>query len=466
MSTAEKGLLTGEASVVRSADRTGHDASSSGARAALVPGLTQRDTLHALRLLTLYRFMTPLFQAGTMVVVAQQFSVGVDATPVFWLLALELLVAVATYARLHSAREVGVLELQLHGVLDIGLFTAMLFLTGGIANPFAPLYVLPVMIVGMALPPARLWLLVVLTMVCYAMLREFHVELSHPQGEGEVYRLHENGMIINYMFTAALLVFFSSRLVRALRLHAQQAGAAREAQMRSEAVAAIGGIAASAAHELSSPIGTVAMVAEELRQRYTGDPQLQADLGLIEEQMMSCKKILTRMAEAGGVRRAESASGVRLDDFVRATVRCVQSTNPGASVATVVDGATPAPRIVVEESLRQALANMVQNAINASPQHVQVTARWDSNDLVITVVDSGPGFSEELLTTLGKGSVRSGWPRPGMGVGLLLGAQVAQGLEGSLDFSNNAAGGACVRLRLPLARLAFGPAQGAGNAGH
>ena len=420
---------------------------------------TWHDAEQGLRLLTLYRFMTPLFQAGTMFFVAERFQLSVASAPVMSVLVVELLVAVATLARLRLHRQVSVLELQLQAALDIALFTVMLYLTGGTANPFAPLYVLPVMIVSMALPPRRLWLLALATMICYAALREHHVDLSHPQGEGEIYRLHENGMIINYMLTSAMLVFFSTRLVASLRRHAQLASEARDAQMRNEAVATIGGLAAAAAHDLGSPIGTAALVASELRQRYAADPHLQEELQLIESQMLSCKQILTRMASVGDVRRAESATGARLDDFIRATVRCVQSTSPGASIVTEFEGATPAPRIVVEESLRQTLGNMLQNAVLVSPQHVRVVASWGDGWLELTVFDAGSGFTDELLATLGKGPVRSRWPERGMGVGLLLGAQTAQSLGGSLDFMNNATGGARVRLRVPLGAVSLEPQE-------
>ncbi len=426
-----------------------------GATPAPAAAASWHDAEQGLRLLTLYRFMTPLFQAGTMLIVAEQFQLSVASGPVLVMLAVELLVAVATMLRLRLQHKVSALELQLQATVDIGLFTVMLYLTGGTANPFAPLYVLPVMIVGMALPPWRMWLLAAITMVCYALLREHHVELSHPQGEGEVYRLHENGMIINYMLTSAMLVFFSTQLVGSLRRHAQQAHEARDAQMRNDAVATIGGMAAGAAHELGSPIGTVALVASELRLRYPADPHLQEELKLIESQMLGCKEILTRMANAGGVRRAESASGAPLDEFIRSTVRCVLSTNPGATIDVAFEGVRPPPRIVVEESLRQTLGNIVQNAVWVSPRQVRVAGSWDSDWLTVTVSDSGLGFDSTLLDTLGKGPVHSRWPERGMGVGLLLGAQTVQNLGGSLDFSNQTAGGACVRLRVPLSALSL-----------
>lgn len=412
------------------------------------------DAWQGLRLLALYRVLTPLFQAGTMIVVTDQFQLTLSSRPVMILLAIEALLAIATHWRLRLNTRVGAVELQWHATVDIALFTAMLYFTGGPTNPFAPLYVLPVMIVAMALPPRRLWFTAVLTMACYIGLRDFHVPLSHPQGHGEVYKLHEDGMIVNYVLTSAMLVYFSTRLFASLRKHARQAGDAQEAQMRSESVAAIGALAAGSAHELGSPLSTVAIIAAELRHRYPQDDVLQGDVSLIEQQLASCNRILACMANAGDERRAQSANGSQLDEFIESTVRRVQAVNSGATVLTQLDGPRPAPWIAVEESLRQTIANVIHNAVRASPQHVQVAASWTPTRLEVTVTDRGPGFTPEALKTLGKGIARRrSSVGGGMGVGLLLGAETLHRLGGSLSLTNNACGGACVQMQVPLNSL-------------
>jgi two-component system, sensor histidine kinase RegB len=423
-----------------------------------------QDAWHGLRLLARYRALTPLFQAATMIVVAEQFQVSVSSGPVLALLVLEVLLALATRFRLRMSKPVSAVELQLQASIDIALFTAMLYFTGGPSNPFAPLYVLPVMIVAMALPPRRLWFTAIVTMVCYAGLRWFHVPLSHPQGHGGVYELHENGMIVNYMLTSAMLVYFSTRLFAALRKHARLAADAQEAQMRSEAVAAIGALAAGSAHELGSPLSTVAIIAAELRHRYPHDGDLQGEVRLIEQQLAACNQILARMASVGGERRAQSASGARLDEFVESTVQCVRSTNAGATIITQFDGARPAPSIAVEESLRQTIANVINNAVRVSPQHVHVAVSWTQSRLQLSVTDHGPGFTPTALKTLGKGIARRQGTAGGMGVGLLLGAETLQRLGGSLTLANNDGPGACVQLQIPLASLLIDNTRAAAHA--
>lgn len=423
---------------------------------AQCPGGKWQDALQGLRLLALYRVVTPVFQVITMLVI-DRFSINVMGWPVASMVALEVLVAAATLARLQVGPRVGMVELQLQAVLDISLYAAMLYLTGGSENPFAPLLVLPVMIVSIALPARQLWLMAIFTMACYAMPRYHHLPLSHPQGEGEIYELHEDGMVVNYILTSAMLVYFSSRLIASLRRHGQVAASAQEAQLRGEAVAAIGALAAGSAHELGSPLGTMSIITAELRHRYAADKRLQRDLQLIDRQLQTCTDILLRMADAGDQRRAEAVSGARLDEFILATVNRVQSLKPEATIRTQLDSATEPPWIAIEETLRHTIANVIQNAVRASPQHVQVAVDWSHGQLEVIVTDRGPGFSPEALEILGKRIDRAQRSPYGLGVALLLGAETLQRLGGSFALMNNADGGARVELRVPLSSLLINP---------
>ena len=424
---------------------------------------TRYDALQGLRLLATFRTVTPIFQTVTLLVVVNKFQIDVPSKPVIYLLMLEVLVATATLLRLRIMPKVTALELLLQVNIDIGMFTVMLYLTGGSTNPFAPLYMLPVMIVAVALPACWVWLTAISTMVWYAVLRDYHAPINHPEGHDQVYHLHENGMIVNYALTAAMLVYFCNRLLASLRRQARLAREAQEAAMRSESVGAIGALAAGTAHELGSPLATVAVIAAELMREYPSDQRLQRDLHLIDQQMQACKKILVKMTNAGDERRAETANGAWLDDFMQATVERLRMLNPGATILARLDEATPPPFIVVEETLRQAIANLIQNAVHVSSQHVEVTAAWSGADLVVTVSDRGPGFDAEALRTLGK-QPATGRSESGLGLGLLLGAEMLKRLGGSLALANGAAGGASVQLRVPLASLLIDNRGGAAHA--
>ncbi|ACB36148.1 histidine kinase [Leptothrix cholodnii SP-6] len=418
---------------------------------ALSPG--PGTTLQGLRMLAILRTVAPIAQALTLVLVAHRYQVRVPVNAVTALIALEALVAAATWWRLRRAAPVSPRELFAQVHVDIVLFALLLYLTGGASNPFAPLFLLPMAIATSAMSSNRVWLVTLSTMAAYAALRYWHVPLHHPDGLTEVYALHEDGMVVNYLFTAALAAFFGTRMCAATRRHDRMLGDARDAQMRNESVVAIGALAAGYAHELSSPLATMAVVVSELKREHRDDPDLQHNLDVIEQQIGASKQIISKLASTAGQRRAETASGARLDQFIAAIVERAQALHPGASIGLKLDTASVAPQVIVEETLRQAITNLIDNAVQASPHYVVVRADWSQGELLVEVRDRGPGFSTEALGRLGKQAGTTKAEHGGLGVGLLLSAATLERLHGRLEFANDPQGGACARVRVPLSSI-------------
>ena len=418
---------------------------------------SRHGTLQGLRLLAFLRVFAPIAQVFTLFVVTSQHGVQVPLAPVLALLAFEALVAIATWVRVRRAPHVTEFELFLQAHLDIVLFTAVLYFTGGASNPFAPLFVLPMAVAASALAPRWVWITAISTMLAYGFLRYHHVPLFHPGGETYVYELHEDGMVVNYFFTAALLAFFVNRMHRVLHRHERLLADARDAQMRNESVVAIGALAAGYAHELSSPLATIAVVVTELKREYADNAALKQDLQLIDDQINASKQIVSNLANAGGRRRAESAGAARLDQFIGSIVERVRALHPGATLTVTLDRVTPAPQIVAEETLRQAIMNLIDNAIHASPHHVEVSAEWSGPDLHVAVRDRGPGFSAEVLQRLGKQVGTTRGTEGGLGLGLLLSVSTLERLGGSLQLTNQPGGGACAEIHLPLGAITIEP---------
>jgi len=387
-------------------------------------------------------------------IVTEYFQVRVALGGVALLLAVEVVVAGATFVRLRRVNEISPLELFAQALLDIALYAAMLYITGGTENPFAPLFVLPMVIVASALSPRWVWVMAACTMAAYVALRVYRLEINHPEGHTHVYKLHEDGMVINYLITAALLAFFCNRMHGAIRRNERLLADARDVQMRNESVVAIGALAAGYAHELSSPLATVAVAAAELKRHCPPGSPMQHDLELIADQVAQCKRIVSSLASAGGERRAESASAVRVDRFLEMAVERARALNPGASITATFDGPTPPPMIVGEETLRLAIMNLVQNAAQASPDSVQVTATWSAEELCVDVRDRGPGFPAAILDRLGRG-IESTKGADGNGIGLLLSVATLERLGGRLDVGNPREGGARASIRVPMRGIAI-----------
>jgi two-component system sensor histidine kinase RegB len=408
----------------------------------------------ALRVLASLRVFTPIAQALTLFVATNHLEVSVQTQPIVALIVFELMLAAATWVRLRLLPHVGVLELFLQVQLDVVLFTVMLYLTGGVTNPFAPLFLLPMALAAASLPTRLVWLTTASTIAAYAFLRRHHLELQHPEGHTEVYAIHEAGMVVNYLLTAVLLTYICLKAVAALRGHERVLADARDAQMRNESVVAIGALAAGHAHELGSPLSTMAVVVSELQRERAHDAALVRDLKLVAEQIDRCKDIVSRLVETAGRRRAESVGAAMAGEFVDSIVERARSLHPGATIEVRIDRSASEPRIVVEDTLRQAITNLVDNAVEASPQSVVVTAAWSPSELTISVHDGGPGYPADLLRSLGK-KIHDSKKGPGHGMGLMLTAATLERLGGALELSNPPGGGARADARIPLLPLAL-----------
>ena len=415
-------------------------------------GLGSANFRQGLRMLSFLRVWSPVAQVLTVFYVARQHGVQVPLEPIWILLGAEALVAVATLLYVRQVRHVSALELLLQAHLDILMFAAMLYLTGGATNPFAPLYVLPLVVVASTLHGRHVWITAASTMAVYVLLRYHHVPMYHPEGHAGAYELHENGMVINYLFTAALLAAFCSRMRSALSRQERLLADARAAQMRNDSVLAIGALAAGYAHELSSPLSTMAVVVAELQREHGASDALRSDLRVIEDQVIACKRIVSNLALSGGRRRAESTTAVGVDRFIESILEQVRALNPGATITASLDSLTPPPRVVAEETLRQAITNLVTNGAQASPCDVRVSADWSTPELHIAVRDRGPGFSPEVLKRLGLPleSTRSSNGSFGLGLGLVLSMVTLERLGGRLALSNPPGGGALAEIHIPL----------------
>lgn len=414
-----------------------------------------QETPHlALHVLAGLRTFTPLAQGATLYVASTHFEVSVPAEPVLMLIALELVLAAVTWLRLWLIQRVTVLELFLQIELEVALFTAMLYLTGGVTNPFSPLFLLPMALAAAALPPRLVWAVTASTIAAYAFIRNHHLSLQHPEGHTEVYELHETGMVVNYVLTGVLLTYICLRAVSALRNHERMLAQARDTQLRNESVVAIGALAAGHAHELGSPLSTMAVVVGELQRERAHDPVLLRELDIVATQIDRCKDIVSRLVETAGRRRAESVGVTTVSAFVDSIVERARSLHSGATIELRMDRAAASPRIVVEDTLRQAITNLVDNAVQASPQSVVVVAAWSASELTISVRDCGPGFPPEMLRTLGK-RIHASQKGPGHGMGLMLTAATLERLGGALELSNAPDGGARADVRIALRALAL-----------
>jgi two-component system sensor histidine kinase RegB len=392
----------------------------------------------------------PLGQGLISVLAVYAFGIALPIGAIALLLGLQALVALLTWMRLRAATPVTPLELATQVHVDILLLAAMLYLTGGTENPFAALFVVPVAIAAASLEQRWVWITVGSTACCCVALYYFRVPLAQAPGSAALHELREFGMMANNVLIALLLAGFIAKVRLEVQRHTRLLADIHNNQMRNDSTLAIRALAAGCAHELSSPLGTIAVVVTELQRERPYDGKLQEHLGLVDQQVRVAKEVVSSLTGAAGQRRAEAAGVASLDHFVRRIVEQAQAVHPGATIRARIGRGEPAPMIVAEETLRQAFANLIDNAVSASACDVHVRAEWSGRDFVFAVCDQGPGFPLDFIDKLADRVTNIGALDRSVFPGLLFTNVTLGRLGGSLTLTNKAQGGARVEVRLPL----------------
>ena len=330
--------------------------------------------------------------------------------------------------------------------VDLGALSALLFLSGGTTNPFVSLY-LPSLAIAAAVLPWHLMIwLAAFAVACYAALGLDSVPLNmdNPANLFDYYRA---GMWVNFMVSVGLIAWFVARMSNALR---QRDAALREAQerlLRDERAVALGVQAATVAHEIGTPLSTIAMLTEELRDAARSDQGLapySGDLGLLEQQMTLCTSALARLRSRASLPSSRQPVGEWLADFAdqwRLRHPHVKFERLGTAPGGVWLDDTVA--------VSQILTILLDNAARASRDRVTLAASIAGGQVEFEVCDSGPGIPPSLRGSLGTTPVDS--TQGGHGVGLYLAFTAAARLGGSIELAGGKPHGTRAVLRLPAA---------------
>jgi len=408
-----------------------------------------------LRRLFVLRSIAIAGQVIAIVVAVGYFDTPLPVLPMAIVIAGLLALNLRTWWRVRRALPVGHAELFAELLADVAALTALLYLSGGSTNPFVSLYLLPLSVAAAALPPRYAWIMAGATVGCYSALMFFHVPLGDPHAaHGSSFNLHLLGMWVTFIVSAVLIAGFVSGMSASIRARDEELAQARERALRDEQVVALGTFAAGAAHELGTPLSTIAVLTRELERDHAAVPGLAQDLRLLRTQVDNCKQIITDLTAAAGQARAGSAVRQNADDFLRSVLDRWSLLRPQVRPRLLCSGSSPAPEIAGEETIRQTLINILNNAADVSPRDVEIEATWGPDKLTIEVRDRGLGLSEDIISRAGRSlfSTKS----EGSGIGLLLANATIERLGGSVTLSNREGGGGCTRVTLPLQRLAAG----------
>jgi two-component system, sensor histidine kinase RegB len=346
---------------------------------------------------------------------------------------------------------------------DTLVLTALLYFSGGPSNPFSVLYLVHVTLAALVLGIRWAGAMVALSALSYAALFFRHLpvpELAHEHAHAQhaqhaqtsTFSVHLQGMWIAFTVTATLIAYFVTRLAEALRAREAELASAQRIAARNEKLASLTTLAAGAAHELGTPLGTIAIASKELERSIARAPEdALEDARLIRSEVERCRTIVRRMAAEAG----EAVGEIPEPTTSTHVLAQLTARLEGLGITRVDVAAPPEASLVCPvEGLVQVLISLVQNALHASREsEARVTVRAESTETAVRFVveDRGTGIPAELLSRLGEPFLTTKEPGEGMGLGLFLANAFAGRCSGSLVLSSEKGAGTRATLELPRA---------------
>ncbi len=365
--------------------------------------------------------------------------------PVLAVLLVMVAVNVLILLRLRSDLPVSEKEFFANLLLDVFFLTVVLYFTGGSTNPLVSYYLIPLIISAAVLRPAHTWFIAFLCIGFYASLLFYYQPLAlfNMTGHAAMSNAHFLGMWVNFGFSALLISWFVVRMAAALREQSRAIARSREEGLRNEQIISVASIAAATAHEMRTPLATMAITVDEID---SDCPQLKDEMAVLALQIARCDEVLRNLVSTTteDSRMVVTEVGVFLENLQEKW----SLARPEIRLKTVIPEWESKLMIRYDQSLQHALMNLLNNAADASPEFVSLQIGSSPRWLQIVIEDRGPGIPAEIAGALGKRSISH--KQGGLGLGVLLGQASIERLGGEVRLVKGREPGARLEIQLPL----------------
>lgn len=333
-------------------------------------------------------------------------------------------------------------------LFDLVQLSLLLFLTGGLSNPFALLILAPVSVSASALALRSTVLLGGLAVGFVTLMSVFSVPMRDGTGQTiRVPALFEFGFWLSLIIGIVFLSLYSRRVAMEMRSMSDALLATQMALAREQKLTDLGGVVAAAAHELGTPLATIKMVSTELVDELRDRPDLLEDVKLIRDQADRCRDILRSMGKAGkdDLHMRQAPLSAVLREAAEPHLMRGKKVHLAASPST--GGSKTEPEILRRPEIIHGLRNFVQNAVDFARSQVWVDAIWGPDNLTVRIIDDGEGFPAHVLGRIGDPFLRArreettSFDRPGyegMGLGLFIAKTLLERTGAELSFANAA----------------------------
>ncbi|MEL6642635.1 MAG: ActS/PrrB/RegB family redox-sensitive histidine kinase [Pseudomonadota bacterium] len=399
-----------------------------------------------LRTVIVLRWIAIAGQLSAITVAQRLFDLNLDLGLAFLAIGASItanLIAIFVYPENKRLTEA---EVALHLIFDITQLGFLLYLTGGLHNPFALLILVPVTVSATALQLRTTVMLGAIAIVMVTFVAQYHVPLRTDLGF--LMRMPTDfvfGFWVAIVIGVVFLAGFAQRVTSEIHAMSDALVATQMALAREQKLTDLGGVVAAAAHELGTPLATIKLVSSELMDELDDRPELLEDMALIRDQADRCRDILRSMGRAG-------KDDLHLKNSPLAAV-IREAAEPHGDRGIQInydiaprDGADPRQPVVERRpEIIHGLRNLIQNAVDFARSDIWIDVRWTEDEIAVRIIDDGPGFPVQVLGRIGdpfvrqRRSQRTDTQRPeyeGMGLGLFIAKTLLERSGAELTFAN------------------------------
>lgn len=401
-----------------------------------------------LRTLILIRWIAVAGQTVTVLVVHLAFGYHLPLAECLSVIGLTALSNLLLSVRMPLRARLGDVGAALLLGFDTVQLGMLLYLTGGLENPFAILILAPVTVAATILSRGPTLALTVLAMVLITLLAFFQSPLPWTGKTVALPFPYTLGVWTALCVAAAFLAVYIWSVADEARRMSNALAETEASLNRAHNLSALGGLAAAAAHELGSPLATIAVVAKELSREVPKGSPLAEDVNLLIEQSDRCRDILAGLSQRPDVADHRPLERLRFSTLVAQAAEPYSESGVAVEIEIDPDSLAEEPEAAVRQEFMHGVGNILQNAVQFARRRVELNLFWDTRIVRLRVRDDGPGFSPAVLASIGEPYVSTrGGDQGHMGLGIFIAQTLLETDGAELRFANRQ--GAEVVIRWP-----------------
>ena len=411
-----------------------------------------------LQILLLLRIFVTIVSALGLFIFQAIAPLEVPMIPIFWLMGAILISVILGYWRLQKTWIVSHEELFCHLLIDVIFLIILLVNTGGASNPLISYLLVLLSVAATLLPKVYVKTFAVGGILIYTSFlfldlqieRGMNMDISEQEAPFE---LHLLGMWVIFLVSALLISVLITRMVSTIQNREINLAKAREKEIRSEQLVAIGTLAAGTAHALGTPLSTMAVLLtdlDKLDKDQLNTTEVQQDISLLKQQVTRCKHSLSQLTRYYNKDNPDQEEKITLEDFKYDVRDYIVNIYPSAPVSFFTIG-DPNSAVISNLSIKHAVINIIENSIKAAKTRVEVTLQVVSEHAAhfeISINDDGPGIPSAVMESMGEPFISM--RKESMGLGIFLANGAIQRLGGKIEMLNLKLGGALTLIKLPL----------------